>query len=170
MIFRFANLMTIFRAQTTHMKKMQWRTLLALSVPLLLMACKKTKQDPPIVITPPPDLGFKVVGYFPYYRDPASVPDIKFRMTNVVNYAFATVNGSGALIVNSPATLAAVAAKAKSNNAKVLLSINGTHTDFSRMAADVAVRNNFIRSVMDVVRASQLHGVDVDWEFPKNAA
>src|SRR5690349_6809396 len=100
------------------MKKIDWRILLTLSVILVFMACKKTKDNPappPVVITPPPDFGFKVVGYFHSYRDPNAIPDIKFRMTNVVNYAFATVTGTGGITINSPATLAAVAAKAKAN-------------------------------------------------------
>lgn len=149
--------------------------LLTLAVPLVIMSCKKTKENPapnppaPVVITSPPDIGFKVVGYFPSYRDPAAVPDVKFRMTNVVNYAFATVNASGGVVVNSPATLAAVVTKAKANNAKVLLGVNGAHADFTNMAATPQGRNNFIKAVMGVVRASQLHGVDIDWEFPKTS-
>ena len=152
--------------------KREWLILLTLSVLMIFIACKKTKDNPaqpPVVITPPPDLGFKVVGYFPSYRDPNAIPDIKFRMTSVVNYAFATVTGTGGITINSPATLAAVAAKAKANNAKIFLSINGSHTDFTNMAASAAGRNNFIKAVMTALRTSQLHGVDVDWEFPKTS-
>lgn len=155
------------------MKKPVLRALLACSAVLVLMACKKTKETPPppppIVITPPPDFGFKVVGYFPYYRDPATVPDIKFRMTNVVNYAFASVNSSGGLVINSPSTFALVIAKAKANNAKIFLSINGAHADFTSMAATAPGRNNFIKSIMNVARSYQLHGVDMDWEFPRTS-
>ena len=50
------------------------------------------------IIAPPP-FGYYVVGYFPSYRNPADVPDVKFRMTNVVVYAFFTVNTSGTLDV-----------------------------------------------------------------------
>lgn len=140
----------------------------------IFTACKKTKVDPtpaptPIVITPPPDFGFKVVGYFPSYRDPATVPDIKFRMTNVVNYAFATVNTSGGLTINSPSTFSAVITKAKANNAKIFLSINGAHADFTNMAATPAGRNNFIKAIMSALRSHQLHGVDMDWEFPRTS-
>lgn len=139
---------------------------------LLLAACSKkdsappTPTPPPIVITAPPDFGFKVVGYFPSYRDPNAVPDVKFRMTNVVNYAFFTLNASGALVINSPSTFTTVVAKAKTNNAKVMISINGASADFRTMAATPTGRNNFIRQVMNSVRLYQVHGVDVDWEFP----
>ncbi len=37
------------------------------------------------------------------------------------------------------------------------------------MAATAAGRNNFIKDVMNVVRANNLDGVDMDWEFPTTA-
>lgn len=139
---------------------------------LVVAACNKkdsappTPNPPPVVITAPPDLGFKVVGYFPSYRDPNAVPDVKFRMTNVVNYAFFTLNAAGALVINSPSTFTAVVTKAKANNARVMISINGASADFRTMAATPTGRNSFIRQVMNSVRLYQVHGVDVDWEFP----
>jgi chitinase len=157
------------------MKKSIFQLWLSLSAILILMACKKTKENPgppppgPVVITPPPDFGFKVIGYFPSYRDPASVPDIKFRMTNVVNYAFATVNAAGSLVINNPSTFTAVIAKAKNNGAKIFLSINGAHADFTSMAAAAPKRNSFIKEIMNALRGHQLHGVDMDWEFPRTS-
>src|SRR5207245_315590 len=104
----------------------------------------------PVVIIPPPDFGFKVVGYFPYYRDLASIADSKFRMCNVINYAFATVDNTGSLVVNDPAVLAQVAAKAKANNTRLFISINGSVADFKSMSATAAGRNNFITALMNV--------------------
>ncbi|AXY76903.1 hypothetical protein D3H65_24230 [Paraflavitalea soli] len=156
---------------------MPHRKLLYLYAALLLTATACSKSDsnpitpdpPPVVITAPPDLGFKVVGYFPSYRDPNAVPDVKFRMTNVVNYAFFTLNASGALVINSPATFTTVVAKSKANNAKVMISINGASADFRTMAGTATGRNNFIKQIMSQVRLYQVHGVDVDWEFPSTA-
>jgi chitinase len=134
---------------------------------LFAVACSKKDAPPaPPVIAPPPDLGFKVVGYMPYYRDPAAIPDVKFRMTNVVNYAFATINGSGMPVVNNTARLAQTVTKAKANNAKIFISINGIAADFKTMAASATGRNSFIAAVMGIVRQYQLDGVDMDWEFP----
>lgn len=124
------------------------------------------------VIQAPPPFGYYVVGYFPSYRSLADVPDVKFRMTNVVVYAFYGVNSSGTLSApSSPAaSLAAVATKARGNNAKVFLGINDGSgdgkTNFRNMAATATGRTNFIRDVMNVVRAGNLDGVDMDWEFP----
>ncbi len=140
----------------------------------IIASCKKnsggsgggTPTPTPIVIAPPADFGFKVVGYFPSYRDPATIPDVKFRMTNVINYAFFTIQASGGLLLNNPTVFNAVIAKAKANNTKIFMSINGSTTDFKSMAASATGRNNFIKEIMNNVRQYQLHGVDMDWEFP----
>ena len=125
-----------------------------------------------ISISAPAPFGYYVVGYFPSYRAVADVPDVKFRMTNVVVYAFYQVNAAGSLVPpgSSTASLAAVAAKARSNNAKILLGINDGagdgKTNFKNMASSPQGRTNFIRDIMNVVRTQQLDGVDMDWEFP----
>ncbi|MBK8951078.1 MAG: hypothetical protein IPM85_00730 [Chitinophagaceae bacterium] len=127
------------------------------------------------VIQTPPAFGYYVVGYFPSYRSLAAVPDVKFKMTNVVVYAFYQVNASGTLSApSSPsATLTDVANKARTNSSKIFLGINdgtgdGT-TNFKNMAASAAGRNNFVKSVMTSVRQNNLDGVDVDWEFPSTS-
>src|SRR5688572_29819580 len=101
---------------------------------IIFQSCKKespvTPPPPPpppppptILIQPPPAFGFYVVGYFPSYRTLPEVPDVKFTMCNVVNYAFFSVNSSGTLTVNNPALVPQVVAKAKANNAKIFVSI-----------------------------------------------
>lgn len=127
-----------------------------------------------IVISPPASLGYYVVGYLPSYRDINTIPDVKFRMTNVVIYAFYGVNGSGTITAPaSGTTLAATVTKARANNAKILLGINDGSgdgkTNFKNMASSAASRTNFIKSVMAVVRANNLDGVDMDWEFPSTS-
>lgn len=90
-------------------------------------------------------------------------------MTNCVVYAFYGVNGSGTLSApSSPtATLTAVRDKARANGSKVFLGINdGAAGNFKNMAATASGRNNFIKDVMNTVRANNLDGIDIDWEFP----
>jgi GH18 family chitinase len=139
-------------------------------------SCSATEKNfTYIVINAPASLGYYVVGYFPSYRSLADVPDVKFRMTNVVVYSFYQVNGAGSLVPpSSPvAGLAAVATKAKANNSKILLGINDGSgdgkTNFKNMASTQAGRTNFIKQIMNVVRTQQLDGVDVDWEFPSTS-
>lgn len=143
-----------------------------------VVSCKKsadvTGSTPvtpptPAVIAPPPAFGFYVVGYFPSYRDPATVPDVKFKMCNVINYAFGSVNATGGVTLASPSVLSAVKTKAKNNGAKVFISLAGSTTDWKNMAATQTGRTNYIKQVMDIVRNYGLDGVDVDWEFPSTS-
>lgn len=125
-----------------------------------------------IVIQSPPGFGYYVVGYLPSYRTITDIPDVKFRMTNVVVYAFFGVNSSGTLSApSSPATtIDALITKARTNNSKVFIGINDGSgdgkTNFKNMAATAAGRTNFIKDVMNKVRQYNLDGVDMDWEFP----
>jgi chitinase len=140
---------------------------------IYLVGCSKSSSPStgPVVptIAPPPAFGFYVVGYFPSYRDPATVPDVKFRMCNVVNYAFGAVNATGGITLASPTVLTALKIKAKANGAKVFISLNGTTTDWKNMASTQAGRTNYIHQAMDIVRNYGLDGVDVDWEFPSTS-
>lgn len=150
-----------------------------LAAVLLISSCKKNNDAPappgsggggtvtPEPISAPPPFGFYVVGYFPSYRDPAAVPDVKFRMCNVINYAFANVTTSGGLSISDPARLAVVAAKAKTNGARIMLSISGAHNDFKNMAASATGRTSFVIQLMSAVRQYSLNGIDMDWEFPR---
>ena len=124
---------------------------------------------PTVNITPPADLGFYIVGYVPSYRDPDAIPDVKFKMCNVINYAFAAVGATGDITIANPARLSVVVDKAKRNGAKVFLSFNGTTANWAQMASTAATRTYFIRQVMGAVRSYGLHGVDIDWEFPSTA-
>ncbi len=138
----------------------------------LANSCKKTEPTPvptPVstVIAPPPAFGFYVVGYFPSYRTVASVPDVKFRMCNVINYAFATVNSTGNAVLGNSNHLIEVKTKAKNNGAKIFLSISGIAADFKNMAATAPGRTSFINQIMNLVRTYGLDGVDMDWEFPR---
>jgi chitinase len=161
------------------MLKNNW--LISAGVSLFLYSCTKKEAiltpppnppvtPPAIVIQPPPAFGFYVVGYFPSYRNVNDVPDVKFKMCNVVNYAFFAVNASGLLTVNNPTTLAAVIAKTRANGAKIFVSINDGSgdgkTNFKNMAATNTGRLNFIKDVMAKVRLYGFDGVDMDWEFP----
>jgi len=145
-----------------------------LLVVLIFEACSKKEVTPPpppsVNIKAPPSFGFYVVGYFPSYRSLTDVPDAKFRMCNVVNYAFFSVNASGTLTANNSTLASQVIAKAKGAGAKAFLSINDGagdgKTNFKNMASTAAGRTVFVKDVMAKVRQFGFEGVDVDWEFP----
>jgi chitinase len=115
----------------------------------------------------PAGFGYYVVGYFPNYRALTDIPDVKFRMCNVVNYAFFSVNSSGTLTVNNASLVPQFITKAKTNNARPFLSINEVATgNFKSMASTAAGRTAFIVDVMNKVRQYGFEGVDIDWEYP----
>ncbi len=121
-----------------------------------------------ITIQPPVAFGFYVVGYFPNYRNLSEVPDVKFRMCNVVNYAFFSVNAGGTLDVNNAALVPQVIQKAKTNGAKILVSLNEVaNGNFKNAASTAGTRNALIKDIMNKVRQYGFDGVDVDWEFPR---
>lgn len=172
----FAGFCGILPAIATKANMRRNLPLFVLFATVFLASCKKDPvtpdtpvTPPPEAITPPPAFGFYVVGYIPSYRDPATIPDVKFRMCNVVNYAFANVNSSGGFSISDPSRLTTVVAKAKANNAKVMLGFSGSHADFKSMAATPAGRTAFVKQVMNTVRQYALNGVDMDWEFPSTA-
>jgi GH18 family chitinase len=143
----------------------------AVTCVLFLYSCKKDdglNRTPPGAISPPPDFGLKVVGYLSAIRDPSTIPDEKFRICNVINYAFATINTNGDLIIGQITRLPLVVAKARANQAKVLISVNSP-SSFKMYTATAVQRNALIKAIMKIVRAYQLDGVDIDWEYPNTA-
>jgi chitinase len=143
----------------------------------IISGCKKSTDVTPIpttiptpitsVIAPPTAFGFYVVGYFPSYRALAGVPATKFKMCNVVNYAFANINSTGTFIITNPSHLISVRDFAKTNGAKVFLSLSGLAADFKTAAVDANGRTALVIQAMNLLRQYQLDGLDVDWEFPR---
>jgi chitinase len=133
-------------------------------------SCKKSNDvitSASTTIAPPTAFGFYVVGYFPSYRVVADVPDVKFKMCNVINYAFANINSAGNLTFTNAAHLTSLKTKAKANGAKVFISVSGLESDFKTMAIGASGRTSFINQIMNLVRTYGLDGVDMDWEFPR---
>ncbi len=127
-----------------------------------------TSFTTPANILAPPPFGFYVVGYFPNYRSLTDIPDVKFRMCNVVNYAFFSVNSTGTVTVNNGTLATQFIAKARANNAKPFLSINEAAAgNYKTMASTSAGRTAFVKDVMAKVRQYGFDGVDIDWEFPR---
>ena len=150
--------------------------IIGFSIVTIISSCKKNPDEvgPPVippppaqVIAPPPAFGFYVVGYFPSYRNVALVPDVKFKMCNVINYAFANINSAGNLVVGNSAHLISVRDKARVNGAKIFLSISGLAADFKTMATTGTGRTAFITEAMNLVRLYGMDGLDMDWEFPR---
>lgn len=150
--------------------------LIGISTLLIISACKKNDSitdptEPPIPTTPyVPDNSFKIVSYFPSYRDPASVADSKFKMITHLFYAFLNPNTDGSLAaLEQPGRFTAVMQKARANGVKTGISISGTKSIFVTMAASATARNLFVKNVLTFAKTNNLDGVDMDWEYPSTS-
>ena len=150
--------------------------LICISTLLIISACKKNDSitdptEPPIPTTPyVPDNSFKIVSYFPSYRDPAGVADSKFKMITHLFYAFLNPNTDGSLAaLEQPGRFTAVMQKARANGVKTAISISGTKSIFVTMAASATARNLFVKNVLTFAKTNNLDGVDMDWEYPSTS-
>jgi GH18 family chitinase len=143
---------------------------------LIISSCKKNDPimnptEPPVPTTPyVPDNSFKIVSYFPSYRDPAGVADSKYKMITHLFYAFLNPNTDGSLAtLEQPTRFAAVMQKARANGVKTGISISGTKSIFVSMAASATARNLFVKNVLAFAITNNLDGVDLDWEYPSTS-
>jgi chitinase len=161
---------------------MRYRVLLMLFVVLLVfVSCSKQEEEltgtttttvddnSTVTLYPAPtNASFRVVGYFPYYQDIASIPDAKLKMLDVACYAFATIDSATLLpIINQPSKLQALVTRCKTLGVKVVLSFNGTHSYYALMSSVKASRVKFAEALIAFVKQYNLDGLDNDWEYPK---
>jgi chitinase len=150
--------------------------LIGISTMLIISSCKKNDPitdptEPPVPVTPyVPDNSFKIVSYFPSYRDPAGVADSKYKMITHLFYAFLNPNTDGSLAtLEQPTRFASVMQKARANGVKTGISISGTKSLFVTMAASASARNLFVKNVLAFAKTNNLDGVDLDWEYPSTS-
>lgn len=89
-----------------------------------------------------------------------------------INYAFGHVNDTfnGIRIDNENRLKRLVELKAKSPSLKILISIGGWGSGrFSEMAALEDNRNKFADDCLRVIKAFNLDGIDIDWEYPTSS-
>ncbi|WOK92141.1 hypothetical protein Cni_G00832 [Canna indica] len=116
-------------------------------------------------------------GYWPTWTISYSPPSsIDLSLFTHVFYAFVQVDSSTfALAVSADDDRMlknfSAAIHAHHRPVKALLSIGGgdSNSAFSALAASAASRTTFIESTIAVARRYDLHGLDLDWEFPQNA-
>ena len=141
---------------------------------LAISACKKGNEPAPKVQPTPTktsyvsDKSFKIVAYFPSYQNPDSVDVNKYKMITHLFYAFLTPTASGSLnALPQTARFNQVVNAARSKGVKVGISISGANDVFVALAANVGSRTNLVKNVLSFVKANNLDGVDLDWEYPR---
>ena len=144
---------------------MAQRTLLPLVALLLTSACASA---PPAPAPAAPTRNYRVVGYV---SDRANIETIDAMKVTHLNYAFAKVRGDDVVYFenrDAADDLARLRAlKSVNPRLKVILSIGGWGAEwFSDAALTPESRCRFVTSAIALVKAHELDGLDIDWEFP----
>lgn len=164
------------------------KLLFALTISLAIASCSKKSDPTPVtpIITPPTPTPiqtpptrtpwvagtFKIVAYMPSYKDPATVDDSKYKMITHLLYAFINPNASGDGSLNTvlqPTRFSTVIAKAKSFGVKTGISVSGDKAIFVTIASSAAARTKFTTQLVAFVKANNLDGADMDWEYPSTS-
>ena len=109
------------------------------------------------------------------YFSNSSASDNTYENLDIVIYAHANVNASGALsnIGTIGTYLPSRVTKAHNNGTYAILSLGMTTadqlTDMSTVAASSELRATLISNIVNAINTYDLDGVDIDWEFPKTA-
>lgn len=141
----------------------------------MLNACKKENKPVPELPKTPvsktpyvSDNSFKILAYFPSYRNPDSVDISKYKMITHLHYAFLNPDESGNLkTLAEPNRFLKVLSNARANGVKVGISVSGADATFIALAANTVSRTNLVKNILAFVKQYNLDGVDMDWEYPR---
>lgn len=116
----------------------------------------------------PAEGSFRIVGYV---ADAKPLPHVSATKVDVINYAFATLNPQGDIVLQSPnaaESLAALTALRKVNpRLQIVVSVGGWGADhFSEAALTDASRAKFAEEGARLIEKYDLDGIDIDWEYP----
>ncbi|MCD0487457.1 chitinase [Pedobacter sp. MC2016-14] len=116
-----------------------------------------------------PDNSFKIVAYYAEANEPDSIGLDKYKMITHLHYAFAYPNADGTLkALAKPANFTKVMKLAKENGVKRAISLAGSESIYSALAADPVLRKTLVNNIMAFVLKNDLDGVDIDWEYPRS--
>lgn len=113
------------------------------------------------------------MAFYPYYNaglvPPSQVP---WGLISHLAHAFVGVNTDGSLTVPAGFLDPSLNAAAHAHGVKILVSLGGAGSgpNYSAMAASAVSRAAFIANVYAFMLANAYDGVDLDYEFPSNAA
>lgn len=118
---------------------------------------------------------FKVVGYYSATSFDEPLERVQMDQYTHIMYGFLKPQEDGSILpVPKPELLRQMVEKAHASQVKVFAAVGGwsyqgkpLEPTFAAMAADGESRARFVEAMVDVVRAYDLDGVELDWEYPK---
>ncbi len=148
------------------MKNPLLRTVLAISLCLLMCIACKTKKTSYGSDIYEPDTTFKVVGYLSSGNF-KWLDSLELDKLTYLNLAFGNPNKDGNLVLDGNYDMAPVIKRGHENNLKVYISLAGggrPDTTIWKSVLQPENRSAFIGKILEFVEANNLDGVDVDIE------
>ncbi|KAJ2059872.1 hypothetical protein GGI17_004145 [Coemansia sp. S146] len=108
-----------------------------------------------------------IMGYYPSWKRAQSA-NVDWSKYTHVNMAFGIPTSSGTFSFDGDWFLPALVTSMHSAGTKVLMSVGGwTGSNyFSAIMKDTGARSTMITSMVNYVKANNLDGIDIDWEYP----
>ncbi|KAJ2871560.1 hypothetical protein H4R27_006729, partial [Coemansia aciculifera] len=108
-----------------------------------------------------------IMGYYPSWKRAQSA-NVDWSKYTHVNMAFGIPTSSGTFSFDGDWFLPALVTSMHSAGTKVLMSVGGwTGSNyFSTVMKDTGARSTMITSMVNYVKANNLDGIDIDWEYP----
>ncbi|KAJ2336780.1 hypothetical protein GGI00_000642 [Coemansia sp. RSA 2681] len=108
-----------------------------------------------------------IMGYYPSWKRAQSA-NVDWSKYTHVNMAFGIPTSSGTFSFDGDWFLPALVSSMHSAGTKVLMSVGGwTGSNyFSTIMKNPSARSTMISSMVDYVKANNLDGIDIDWEYP----
>lgn len=115
----------------------------------------------------------RVVGYYPdWNKGTYSHQVVQYQNITHVAHAFLIPNADGSLGGSTGFAYPDLVQRSHEAGVRVIVVLGGwgQSAGFSPMAADTAARRRFVQNLLDFCLANGYDGVDLDWEYPANAA
>ncbi len=117
------------------------------------------------------NIGGKIIGYFPSWS--GSINNIQFDKLTHINYSFLLPKADGTFVpIENETKLNQLVPAAHNEYTRVCIAVGGWNdgddSAFETIAADEQLTKTFVSNVMAFVRAHNLDGIDIDWEYPES--
>jgi chitinase len=112
-----------------------------------------------------------MVGYYAAFGN-LPVEQIPWKSLTHLSHAFLQLDAEGKVVANDAVPNGALTAEGRKNGVPVLVVVGGGNTvaGLEKAAADEAATKQLVADIVKVVIDGKYDGIDLDWEFPRDAA
>ncbi|KAJ1959578.1 hypothetical protein GGI12_004262, partial [Dipsacomyces acuminosporus] len=108
-----------------------------------------------------------VIGYYPSWKR-AKMDGVDFSKYTHMNLAFSIPKADGTFSFEDDWAMQQIMKPLRAGKVKVLMSVGGWtgSNHFSNIVKSQSSKDTLIKSMVDYVKANELDGIDIDWEYP----